>query len=165
MDAILKKKPFEIEPLSTVDEILKKLSFLRYSTQLRNLAYQIQLLEFLRSLHKNYKIDRGLQNIFVMQICYTSSIIIEHLLYCGINDRIKLSKYKKASSLNNMAKKLSIIDKKTRFRLEEIIDIRNDLHPEKQKELHTKKIDESYIEKSINCINDLVKALRAYHEN
>lgn len=161
---ILQKKSIEIEPLSTVKQILDRTGFLPYSTQLRNLAYQIQLFEFLRAIHKNYKIDRGLENIYTMQICYIASIIIEHLLFCGLlASGIEFnSRHKKATALNQKAKGLGMVSKELSRDIQDFIDIRNDFHPEKQSELHIKKSSKNQISLSVDVINKLGLSIKIF---
>ena len=138
-------KRLEINSLKTIKDYLQQMYFFKYSTQKRNIAYLMQLREFLLEIHKTYTIDRGLESMFMYNIIRTNSDIIEGLLYCAIIEiePVKYSKIK-AIQLVNAAKSKQIISKEIASLLKNTINIRNDLHPCRQNKLHVKITPQMY---------------------
>jgi hypothetical protein len=62
------KQSLNIELLKTIDDILSELNFLKYNTRTRNLAYQLQLLNFLNELVKSYDIYGGIRKCLIRQL-------------------------------------------------------------------------------------------------
>ncbi len=159
------KKRLNINSLPLIENILKDFGFFNYSTQKRNLAYQIQLFYLFVEIYQKYNINRGLGNIFIYQICCTAASIIEGMLFCSIRqsgiDLNQQGRHKKALGLINLAKSKGLINKDLAKRLQKIIDIRNDLHPERQKTLHAKEINDHYFE----WVKDTIEKLKSQLEN
>jgi hypothetical protein len=146
---VVSKQRLSIEPLERIDDIVADLRFLSYSTPLRNTAYLIQLRQFLLGVAAGYIIDRGLGTIYAYNIVRLTSDIIEGLLFCAIQrSGIELKAQRgnaKAAKLVQVAKTQGLISKATAKVAQRIIDHRNDLHPDKQAELHTK-VEDSLFE-------------------
>ena len=76
------KQNLNITILPTIDKIFDDdLSFLRYSTQKRNIAYQTQHLFFMKSLYEKYKMYGSVVSIFIQQVVVLIHSIIESTLY------------------------------------------------------------------------------------
>jgi hypothetical protein len=159
------KERFNISPLKSVETILEEFEFLQYCTQKRNLAYQIQFLEFLKELNSNYEIDRGLRSIFIRQIVICTTNIIEYLLYVTLyqeygvvinNDRI--------NNLIAQSKTKGLITKPLSKGLELLAKKRNKLHPKKQIELDAKDFDENDLQGCLDSIPLLINELSNYYK-
>lgn len=158
------KLELKIGRLNTINEILDLIPFIGYSTQKRNLAYLIQLKQLLQQIYNNYEINKGLRTIYRYNMLRCSAYIIEALLFCAMRQikgfEIQAGKGK-AMKLINAAKGLGLIKKETAQKAKKVIDYRNNFHPDKQAELHTK-IDMEIFDELGDSINILLNELKDY---
>lgn len=158
------KQNLDIAVLPTIDKIFDDyLPFLKYSTQKRNIAYQIQHLYFMRNLYKKYKMYGSINSIFIQQAVVLVHSIIESTLYCILDKEDKLKQNRdnhiEFMQMINCAKKTnpSIISKDLFDKLNDLNDLRNHLHPQKQKDLHAKKF-------LVGDINNSLETYQKFHE-
>jgi len=157
------KKKLEIDPLKPIKDILEKdLGFLSYTTFKRNLAYQLQFLQFLKSLSDNYTLYGGLKNIFCRYelICITNSY--EYILRAILHEKKPIRDRKKIpfTNLTSAAKKNNLITKKLEKKLNSIYNIRNKIHPEKQKDLDVNTFTESLLNDAFSALENLQNELQ-----
>lgn len=166
------KQNLNITILPSVDKIFDNdLSFLRYSTQKRNIAYQIQHLFFMKSLYEKYKMYGSVVSIFIQQVIVLIHSIIESTLYCILDKEGKLKqnreKHIKFITMIGYAKKANpkIISKELFSELEELDNLRNCLHPQKQKDLHTQKFLVKDMNDSLKIYDDFQKEIKIFYAN
>jgi len=129
------KKKLDIPAVKTIDEILSEFHFLEYSTRKRNLAYQVQYLDFQIKLLKEYVIYGSVLNSLLRNAVISITNIIEYLLFtCLRSEYGKDPKSHKFPSLIGQAKTRNMISKNLAGDLNKINDLRNNLHPSKQKD-------------------------------
>ena len=159
------KRNLEIQQLKSIDTTLgTDLDFIEYSTQKRNLAYLLQLREFLLKVDANYVINRGLASIFHFNILRINSDIIESLLFCFlVQIKAKIHKGRKAKIIRfiNAAKTAGAITKNSAEKAEMVVNFRNKFHPIKQVDLHTK-IDPKVFQLSNEVISELMQDIKHY---
>lgn len=136
------KKELEIFGLQKVNEIVTSLIFLGYSTQLRNLAYQVQYIDFLAKVWNSYRLYGSISSLFLKDYTVQVATAIENLLYIGVNQihaqaGLGLAR-DKFESLIKLATKYLILDSKQRGEVNRLRERRNILHPKKQFELDIK---------------------------
>jgi GTPase SAR1 family protein len=144
------KLPLNIPPLTTVSELRDTLIFLENNqnmTQVRNSCQLIQLTELLRNMNNNYNINRGQWYLFLYSYMRVSADICEGLLFAFHVKQSGRSPVGRLSleDLINLAKATHkpriLLSKRTKDGLEKLLFFRNNLHPSKQKELHTKMVE------------------------
>jgi hypothetical protein len=164
-----KKKKFAINSLRKVEQIInKELYFLNYSTQKRNIAYQIQHLNFMRELYQNYKIYGATKGIFIQQVIILLHSMIEAILFLVLSENgSKLEKNISFQGLISRGKNIKppILTKTLHKNLLKINKKRNLLHPERHKELHIKNFTLELLNEFISYYNDFTKQIKKYYEN
>jgi hypothetical protein len=160
----LPKEKLNIALLKTVQEHLSKLSFLKYSTHSRNLAYQLQLLDFISELLNSYDIYGGVKNSLIRQVVIIVTNIAEYLLFASLRQFYGSDPSSSGfPDLVGQAKRNGLLDKKLARALNEINDYRIKLHPSKQTaELDVKFFNEDKMELCHSILHMLVSALRGY---
>ncbi len=137
LEDISYSKPFVklfMRPLKTVQQILLELDFLEYSTRKRNLAYQVQYLEFKINLLKSRAVYGAVQGCLVRDIVINVTNIIEYLLFISLRTIYgRDPKSHKFPQLIGQAKRNNLITKTLANNLNKIEELRNKLHPSKQK--------------------------------
>lgn len=160
------RKPLSIPALDTIEVILQAIEFLEYSTQKRNLAYLIQLRRLLMLIYENYKIDRGLSKVFKYNLIRINCDIMESTLYCAlttakIDPNPRTRSHPRLEQYINAAKRYNLILKTTAERAKKVNTFRNNLHPNRQLELHAKISEEDYL-LSKKAANDIMENLFIY---
>ena len=160
----LSKEKLNIAPLKTVQEHLSELSFLKYSTRSRNLAYQLQLLDFISELLTSYDIYGGVKNSLIRQVVIIVTNIAEYLLFVSLRQFYGSDPNPSGfPDLVGQAKRNGLLDKELAKSLNEINDYRVKLHPSKQtSELDVKFFNEEKMELCHSILHKLVSALRDY---
>lgn len=141
------RPPFAIPALKTIEQHRSGLLFLETNqniTQIRNVCYLLQTADFMRELNNNYNIRKGLWYMYLYNYLRIEADILEGLLYAfkvrqeGRRPQGKVS----LEDLINFAKGTYepsvLLRKETRKGLDQILYFRNNLHPDKQNELHVK---------------------------
>ena len=162
------KKQLQISPLPTISEILKEFSFLEYSANVRNMAYQIQFLEFLIQLENHYNIDRGLKITFVHHIIVNVISIIEHLLcvtLLGEKTDIKFPSRGKYRFIVSKAEKNGLITQATAKQLLKLIKKRSQIHLNKNNEILLKVLKEKDFTEAIEIMQKTQKEVSEYFHN
>jgi hypothetical protein len=160
----LPKERLNIAPLKTIQEHLSELSFLKYSTRARNLAYQLQLLDFIAELLTSYDIYGGVKNSLVRQVVIIVTNIAEYLLFASLRQFYGTDPDSSGfPDLVGQAKRNGLLDKKLAVELNKINDYRVKLHPSKQAtELDVKFFDEEKMEFCRSVLHALISTLRDY---
>lgn len=123
-----------MSPLRTISEILTDFSFLKYSTRKRNLAYQLQYLDFKVELLRLKSIYGAVQACLMRDLVITITNIIEYLLFVSLGTIYgKDPKPHKFPQLVGQAKSKHLISKVLAKDLNKIDELRNKIHPSKQK--------------------------------
>jgi len=128
------KRKLPIGSLKTISQILSEYNFLQYGTRKRNLAYQLQYLEFKLSFLYKYKVYGSIEKIMCREIVISITNIIEYLLFVSLREIYKHDpKNHKLPSLIGQARRKDLIKQEIAKELNEIVKLRNKLHPSKQK--------------------------------
>jgi hypothetical protein len=149
-------------PLKTILEILSDLDFLKYSTRKRNLAYQLQYLEFKMNLLTSGTTYGAVRGCLMRDLVINTTNIIEYLLFISLRTIYgKDPKPCKFPHLVGQAKKNGIIRKKLSQELNKIEELRNRLHPSKQKnDLDIKFFNRSQVNSCLSALNTLKQELK-----
>ena len=158
------KEKLNIPELPTVDLILSELDFLPYSTHKRNLAYQLQFLDFLNKLAKSYDIYGGIKKCLIRQQIVVATNIIEYLLFISL--RQIYANNPKSNGLPDLigqAKRKSLISKPMAKSLNDINNLRNKIHPSKQiVDLDLKFFTDENIDQCNSVVHSLISDLREF---
>lgn len=128
-------------PLKTIKEILSDFDFLEYSTQKRNLAYQVQYLEFKTNILKSKSVYGAVRACLIRELVIAITNIIEYLLFISLKTIYgRDPKPHKFPHLVGQARANHLISRELARDLNGIDILRNKLHPSKQK-----------VELDINC--------------
>ena len=159
-----KKEKLNIPPLKTIREILSDLKFLKYSTRKRNLAYQIQYQDFLLKLLESYYIYGSLKNILFRQYVVTVTNIVEYLLFVSLHQIYgKAPKTHKIPRLIGQARSKKIISRELGRDLNKINDLRNRIHPSKQKNhLDINSFNKNEVQSCSNILDKLIEEVRDF---
>jgi hypothetical protein len=161
------KRQLLVPALPRIQDIVDSLGFLGYSTQLRNTAYLLQLREFLLSISQVYEIYGGLGVAYQYNILRITSDILEILLFCALTQkRLDLQNKRggaRGTHLAQTAKKHNLITKPTAKTVERIVSHRNDLHPDRQVELHVK-VDPVLFDETRDIVDTVVAELRQHFD-
>lgn len=158
----------QLGTIKSVKEILNWLEFISYSTQKRNLAYQIQYLFFTTRLWNKYRLYGSIAAIFLKDVTMHAASISENLLFIALQD-IKGSKYfreqpkaDRFSSLIKTAIKEKMISRELGRDIFSLADNRNTLHPKLQSSLDIKVFSHVTAKQAITVVEKLVNELRLY---
>ncbi len=136
------RQSLSIGQLRKIEDILSDLSFLGYSTATRNLAYQIQYIEFLAKFWNAYHLYGSVSAIFLKDYTIHICAATEHLLFEGVNiihNATGLRPAKdKLESLTRLSLKYLVISKQQKIDIDSLRDRRNLTHPGRQYDLDTK---------------------------
>lgn len=145
--------------LKKIEDIVRSdLAFLGYSTQLRNLAYLIQLRDYLQGIYDSYSIDRGLGKMYLYNLLRINADIIEAYMFCfGKRAGFEIRRGRvdgKATKYINLLKSKGVLKKTLAKKLQTIINKRNDFHPARQVNLHVF-VEQEILENSSAVVNEL----------
>jgi hypothetical protein len=159
-----KKEELKLPPLKTIEDILSELDFFSYSTRIRNLAYQIQLLEFQQNLLVHYNVYGGLRNSLIRQFVIVTTNIVEYLLFISLWQIYgKDPKPNNIPKLIGQAKRKQLIERDLARDLNDINKLRLMLHPSKQlNELDVKVFNDTHIDSCMYTLHKLIAALGDY---
>lgn len=161
------KKKLEIDNIKKMEDIfVEYLHFIPYSTQKRNIAYNIQHWNFMSNLYRNYSLYGSIKACFIQQMVITAHSICESLLHCVLRKEGLLGQSKNSfKKMINSAKKNkdNIISKDLYNELDKLNNKRDLLHPDKQTELNIKKFVAEEILLSYQVVIDLIKELEDYY--
>jgi len=130
-----------MQPLKTIPKILSEFDFLEYSTRKRNLAYQVQYLEFKNNLLKSNSVYGAVKGCLMRDLVINITNIIEYLLFISLRAIYgRDPKSHKFPQLIGQARRNNLINKDLARDLNKVEELRNKLHPSKQK-----------VELDINC--------------
>ena len=159
----------QINDLKKIDDIVQELrSSFSYSTQLRNVAYLIQLDEFLSQLTGH--LDKGMKVVYKHNLLRMRADILEGLLYCSLKDIDKLPKphNRKKPGLQayaNKAKGVGIISTNTHKQIAKICTGRDNFHPPKQEVLFTNEaVSDPIFRISDSILNITLANIKKYFE-
>lgn len=158
------KKTLEIRRLKKIDEILyDELFFLGYTSQKRNTAQLIQLKHLLHEIYLHYNMTDGLGTAYLGNVVKVNADIIKSVLYCSLRQtNIEIPEGEgKAMKLVDLAKARGLISKTTWKKARDIIGFRNNYHPDRQTELHSKTEKKVFIEVE-HTVNDILRELYDY---
>jgi len=131
----MQKKRIFTEALKTIKDNLSEFDFLEHSTRKRNLAYQLQYLDFNMQLLREYNLYGAIEAAILRHLVIHITNIIEYLLFVSLSKVYdKDPKNHKLPSLIGQAKNKGLIDKTLASNLNGVVEIRNKLHPSKQNE-------------------------------
>ena len=82
------KKAFSIDPLISVATCMDHLSFVANETDRRNIAYNLQYLNFLDELEANHKIEKSVRRSFIK----TQITVLASIFECFMYDLLEKSK-------------------------------------------------------------------------
>lgn len=158
------KEKLNIPALPTVAVILSEVDFLQYSTHTRNLAYQLQFVNFLNELVKSYDIYGGVRKCLIRQLVIVATNVVEYLLFVSLHQIY--GDDPKSSGLPDLigqAKRNGLIDKPLANDLNNINNLRIRLHPSKQiTELDVKFFTEENMDSCNSALHRLISALREF---
>ncbi|MCH7492938.1 hypothetical protein IID19_05140 [Patescibacteria group bacterium] len=139
------KFKLKIDVLPKIEEILDEFDYLPSCTQKRNLAYRIQYFYFLKEVHLKYDIYGSVSSLVILDIISLMSNILEHILFIVLTQirGAPPNYYNKSNSsrLGNMisdAEDLGLLPRGGKDKIFYISNLRNELHPERQRDLHSK---------------------------
>jgi hypothetical protein len=122
-----------MSPLKTIPEILSDLTFLKYSTHKRNLAYQLQYLEFKMNLLESGATYGAVRGCLIRDLVINITNVIEYLLFISLRTIYgRDPKPYQFPHLVGQAKRNNLINKILSGKLNKIAELRNKLHPSKQ---------------------------------
>lgn len=158
------KSILKIAPLKTIEVILSDFEFLEYGTRKRNLAYQVQYLEFKIQVLKNYSIYGSIRGAMLRDIVITVTNIMEYILFtslCAVYGEDP--KNHKFPSMIGQARRKGLISRNLAADMNKIDELRNKLHPSRQKsELDVKCFTAKDIDLCENSFNSLRNELEMY---
>ncbi|MFA6216416.1 MAG: hypothetical protein WDL87_02020 [Candidatus Omnitrophota bacterium] len=119
--------------LKTINQILTEYHFLEYSTRKRNLAYQIQYLDLKIGLLESGSYYGVIKSSLIRDLVINITNILEYLLFVSLRTlRGRDPENFRFPSLVGQAKRSGLISKDLARLLNEIVELRNNLHPSKQ---------------------------------
>lgn len=113
-------------------------------TQIRNTCYLLQLRELVLQINNNYNIYKGGWHIFLYNFLRINADCCEGLMYCFKARHMQNTPTGECNfnGLLNYVKAINnprpVIDRDCRKTLEKLVSFRNNLHPDRQSELHIK---------------------------
>lgn len=163
------KDQLNIPALSTIDEILERLRFLKYRTQLRNVCHLVHMREFYGYLDEYYYLYGGTAKMHKFIMLKISSDAIENLLYCALcdcelgaeNEAIKNGHIIYAE-LIEVCKKRGIISKETAADIHSIRKHRNDTHPDNQSDLFVQ-MEDGLFDKEEDLLETVVSEIEDFY--
>jgi len=163
------KPRLEIPRLKTVKELLadelrfiptgpkgSELSILR-----RNIAYQMQLLQFLIETYQHYNVYAAVESSVYRVAVITAGNLYENLLYvsCIIKKIEEVRQIRGFYPKLQLAHKNKIISDNLREELNAIYKIRNTLHPQEQEDLDLYEFNQGVADRAGSALNDLLEEL------
>jgi hypothetical protein len=154
----------DVNNLPFIDDILKKLDFLEYSTQKRNLAYRIQFQAFLSKIFQNYEMYGSVESMFISNFYDYTVNILEYLLWIAVEQEYKnFSKEKDTKQqLRKITSELGIISRGLSHKIQKIFGKRDKIHPSKQKELDITTFSRKDFIECFEATEDLIVSLEKY---
>jgi len=148
-------------PLRTIHQIISSLDFLEYSTCKRNLAYQIQYLEFKINILRSGNIYGAVRACLMRELVITITNIMEYLLFISLRtiygDDPRPNEF---PHLVGQAKSNNLISKELAKDLIKIDKLRNKLHPSQQnKELDINSFTKGEVYSALKNLNLLEQEL------
>lgn len=161
------KRSIAFGHLPKVEELLKALDFLEYSTQLRNMCYDLQYLFFLEEVLDNdfwyggFKVKLQYERL---KSCFNVS---ESLIFCTlasahfINPNAGLVRF---PELITKANELGFISDSMRRMLNQMRKLRNLHHAGVQRDLHTK-FDNQILNYDLKFVQNLIREIKQNFDN